>query len=519
MPEAYNYTSASVSELPASPPAAGAGEGALSPYVRAVRAHRLLFALVVLAALAGAVAWVTLGSPEYKSTARLLVTPLPQDDRQFLGFELLRDSGDPTRTVQTAAGLIESRQAADRTAQVLGSDWTGKKVEKHIQVNPEGESNIVTITGTDDSSKGSARLANTYVKSALSSRRKALDRQITFEIDRLRSQGTNGARTRIGNLQALRERGDPTLSQAQKAVAPDEKSGPPAPVVVVLALIAGLAIGTGAAVILELTAERIREEEDAIAIYPLPVLARLPHLPGRKRKPPKGAVGWFMPPQIREGFRTLVVQLEREQEERVLMIMSASTADGKTTSSVNLAASLAAAGHRVVLMDLDLRKPDVARTLGMRSEHALTNLVDPQATLAGLVRPAPGFPSLSVLATGAARPGDYALVEALARRLPELIAEARQSADYVVIDTAPLGEVSDALRFADEADDILLVTRMGKTKQRNLEMVRELLDRAGKVPRGFVLIGAVPVLTSGYYGYGIPQRRLLIGRRSDGSPQ
>jgi tyrosine-protein kinase len=513
-----------VTDLAPPPPIAATGEGAFSPYLRAVRAHRFLFALVVCAALAGAVAWITLGTPKYESTARMLVTPLPQDDRQFLGFELLRDSGDPTRTVQTAAGLIESRQIADQTAKVLDTGWTGKKVEKHIQVNPEGESNIVTITGSDDTPRGSARLANQYAKSALAARAKSLDGQITAEIARLKATPSPAAGARIANLEGLRQRGDPTLSQAQAAVAPDKKSGAPAPVVVALALIAGLALGTGAAVLLELTAQRIREEDQAIELYPLPVLARLPTLSGRKRRPPKGAVGWFMPPPIREGFRTLVVQLEREREERVLMVMSASTGDGKTTSSVNLAASLAAAGHRVVLMDFDLRKPDVSRALGMTSEHALTHLIEPHTTLADLVQPAPGFPSLSVLATSAARPGDYALVEALARRLPELLAEARQSADYVVIDTAPLGEVSDALRFADQADDILFVARMGKTRRRNLEMVRELLDRSGKVPRGFVLIGGVPALSSGYYGYGIQQRRIMvsgaprIGRRSDGSP-
>src|SRR4051794_27761975 len=170
----HDYTSASLHDLAPSPTPTAAREGALTPYVRAIRAHRRLFGLVVVAVLAGAVAWLAFGSPEYKSTARLLVTPLPQDDRRFLGFELLRGSGDPTRTVQTAAGLIESRLAADQTARTLGSGWTGKKVEDHIQVQPEGESNIVSITATADDRQDAARLANTYARSALSTRARAL---------------------------------------------------------------------------------------------------------------------------------------------------------------------------------------------------------------------------------------------------------------------------------------------------------------------------------------------------------
>jgi capsular exopolysaccharide synthesis family protein len=487
------------------------GEGALGPYLRAVRAHRIVFVLVVLAALLGSGAWLTLKARDYEATARLLVTPLPQDDHDFLGFELLRDSGDPTRTVQTAATLVESRPAASRTAAILGRDWTPDKVRNAVDVKPEGESNIVAVTATAGNRGTAARLANTFVANSLAQRQDSLKAQINSEISRLTPQAATdkSAAARISQLQALRQRGDPTLAVSEKAVPPSSPAGPSAVLIVLLALIAGLALGVGACLLLELTGHRIRDEEEAVALYPLPVLARVPELSRRKRRSPGGPVGWYMPPPIREAFRSLVVQLEREPGHNVLMVMSASTGDGKTTSAVNLAVSLAAADHQVVLMDFDMRKPDVARTLNIKDSRSLADMIDPKATLPSLLREVPGLPQLQVLATGAARQGDYALIDVLGRRFPEFLAEAREMAEYVVIDTAPLGAVSDALRLTDTVDDVVLVTHTGRTNRTSFDVMRELLERAGKRPLGMIIFGEVSTASGQYYAYGMQARRAM----------
>jgi tyrosine-protein kinase len=495
---------------PPAPPASP-GDGALGPYIRAVRAHRLVFVLVVLAALLGSGAWLTLKARDYEATARLLVTPLPQDDHDFLGFELLRDSGDPTRTVQTAATLVESRPAAARTAAILGRGWTADKVRNDLQVKPEGESNIVAVTATAQNAALSARLANTFVTNSLSQRKDSLKKQIDAEITRLTPQAVRdkAAAQRISQLQALSQRGDPTLAVSEQAVAPTSAAGPSPALIVVLAFVAGLALGVGACILLELTGHRIRDEEEATALYPVPVLARVPELSRRKRRSPSGGQGWYMPPPIREAFRSLVVELRREPGHNVLMVMSASTGDGKTTSAVNLAVSLAAAGHPAVLMDFDMRKPDVAKVLNLKETRSLVDMIDPKATLDSLVREVPGLPQLRVLATGAAREGDYALVEVLGRRFPQFLAEARRMAEYVVIDTAPLGAVSDALRLTDEVDDVVLVTHAGRTDRGNFDLMRELLERSGKRPLGMIVLGEVPAASGRYYAYGMAQRRAM----------
>ena len=141
----------------------------------------------------------------------------------------------------------------------------------------------------------------------------------------------------------------------------------------ILAALAGFTLGSGGALLLELTERRIRNEEEAVSLYPLPVLARIPILKGSQLRG-RQASGWHMLPAVREAFRTLMIQLGPNPEGRahVVMVTSASTGDGKTTSAVNLAAAAAASGDPVILLDFDLRKPDVGRTLGVQAGTELT---------------------------------------------------------------------------------------------------------------------------------------------------
>ena len=494
-------------------------EGALGPYLRAIRAHRVLVIAVMLAAIGASIAWVALRPPDYQATANILLTPLAQEDTQFQGLNAVREAGDPTRTAQTAATLIKSTAAADRAARELGGDWTAKKVLDAITVTPEGESNILAVTAKADDSGEATRLANTFARESLGARQDIIARQATAEVDRLRaSQDDLGDDTeakatvteRINALEKVRVDGDPTLTLSQTATEPESPSGPPLPVILVLAGLAGFTLGSGGALLLELTERRIRNEDETIALYPLPVLARIPLLkPSQLRG--RQASGWHMLPAVREAFRTLMIQLGPHPEGRahVIMVTSASTGDGKTTSAVNLAAAAAASGDPVILLDFDLRKPDVGRTLGVQPGTELTGLLQPDTQLRDLLSPAPGLPALSVLTTTVAE-GDVALVEALSRRLPELIADARELCNYVVIDTAPIGEISDALRLVSDVDSIVVVTKPGNTNRANFEMMRDLLERTAYTPAGFLVIGDSTPRTSAYYAYGATGRELFL---------
>jgi tyrosine-protein kinase len=480
-------------------------EGALSPYLRAIQAHRVVFVVVVLATVAAAAIWTSTSSKEYAASAKILVTPLPQDNQSLLGFDLLRDSGDPTRTVQTAAALFESRAAADVVAKMLGGK-TGEQVLSSIEVQPEGESNVLDITATAGSPDDAARTANAFTTAVLRLRRETLERQIGEEIKRLEGRPASEENEgRLQTLSRLAEHGDPTLSLTQTATPSASPVGASAAIVIALALLAGLAIGTGTAVVLELTAHKIRDEDEAVDLYPLPVLARLPVLPRRARRG-SGSGQWALPPSVREPFRTVMTQLHRTEGHKVVMFTSGSTGDGKTTSSINLAMTMALGGHSTILMDTDLRKPGIADALGLKVPPT-TGAPGVREPAARSLLPVSGVDNLRVLVPRIAATDNEALIETFAEHLPTLVEEISRLAEYVVVDTPPLGEISDALRITPHVDDTVIVVYPGNTNRANYEVMRDLLERSGNQPTGLLLIGDRTGATTTYYGYGMERSR------------
>jgi Mrp family chromosome partitioning ATPase/capsular polysaccharide biosynthesis protein len=495
--------------------APGSRDGALPAYFAAIRAHPLIVVLVTLTAVAASVGFLLVRSPRYEATADILVNPLPRETQVFLGLPLIRDAGDPARTAQTAASLIESRAAADLTAQRLGGGWDGERVLDAVKVAPRGESNVLGVTATTNQPAEAARVATTFSRAALETREADIVDAAQELITQLEARqralpAESAAREEIGarleQLQTIIAGGDPALSLSQDALPPDSAVGASSALILALAILAGVTLGSGAAVLLELLARRVRDEDDAFAVYPLPVLLRVPELPARRLDRLLGS-NWHMPPEVREPFRTLAVQLDERAGGGVLMVTSPSAGDGKTTCAMNLAVSLAATGKSVVLLDFDLRKPDVGAALGLKDAAGFMELVDPNDRLEPLLQTVSDVWSVRVLALQRElNAGVMAgLVDLVGRRLPELLAEARELADYVVIDTAPLGEVGDALRLVRDVDEIVLMLRPGNTNRVQLETVRELLEPTGERPLGYIVLGRTEA-PRGTYGYGHARR-------------
>jgi capsular exopolysaccharide synthesis family protein len=501
-------------------------EGALGPYLRAIRAHVILVPLITFATVLAAVGWVATRDSTYEAKTEMLVSPVTSDDSTFLGVQVLRDTpGDPTRAVQTAATLVDSPLAARLTAQRLGSPWTVDSVDTAVKVEPQGQSNILAVTASANDAKESARVANEFSKAALEVRSQALQEQVKAQLSDLETRlkllkGDADTTTRadlaarINALQSLEDGTDPTLSVLQEARTPTKPTGASSVMIIGLALIAGFILATGVALLIEMLDRRIRDQEELLHLYPLPILARIPPLPRSLRG--KAVNPTSMPPAVREGFRTLLVQLEQHPTNpRTIMVTSATTGDGKTSSAISLAAALVGAGHRVILIDFDLRKPNVGPALGVKASQGLVSLLASDTKLSDLLVSAPQLPPLKVVPAGTA--GDLILLEALTRRLPAVLQEASEMADYVILDTPPLGEVSDALRMADHVDATIIVARPGNTDRGNFEVMHDLLEQSHQTPLGFVLVG-VSHGASTYYTYGVSQRSANGSARLTRSP-
>ena len=508
-------------------------DGALAAYLSAIRAHPWVFTLITLAAVAASVAFLFIRENSYEATANVLVEAVPQEDQTFIGLPVIRDTGDPVRTAQTAASLLQSRTAADRAADEFDGDLSGREIfEERIEVNPEGESNILAVTASAGTPGDAARLANGFTRAALDIRSEQLQEDADLLIDQLEArleatpkddQVTRAdLAARLEQIRLVESEGDPTLVLSEEAIPPTEARGTPEPIVLALALIAGLALASGTVFLLDLLTRRVRDEDEAMSIYPLPVLARVPLLPDRNRKSSEPAT-WYMPPAIREPYLTLSVQLQQaDRSSTAIMVTSASKGDGKTTSAVNLAVSLATIGKRVALLDFDLRKPDVGQALSMRELHRTRELVDPKVSMGRLLVRPTELRTLRVLGFDF-DPEDAHLREQVSAILPNLIQQARALADYVIVDTPPLGEVSDALRLGRAVDGVLLVTRPGNTSRTQLRSTRELLERSGYFVEGAIVIGTTDAASRSYgygyaEGYGIGGAADLVVRAADDVP-
>jgi capsular exopolysaccharide synthesis family protein len=471
---------------------------ALGPYVRAIRSRALVVALTTIAAVGVAAALLATREPLFKSTAQLLVTPLPQDDRTFLGTGLLRDSGDPTRTVQTAAALVASPLAAQRTARRLGHGLTERQVEGDVDVQPLGDSSILSVTASSTTADAATRLANEYAQSALAVRGEQIRRQIDAAIGAVGPNPTQADNVRLAELRAVRERGDPTLTLSQPAVTPRSAGGAPAWLVLVLAAMAGFTLGSIAALLIERVDRRVRDESELLALAPMPILLRVPAM-GRTGR---GASADAIAGSVREVFRTLQIQLDQRRAEaggrgQTVMITSASSGDGKTSTALNLSFALIGAGHRVILMDCDLRNPDIARQLELETSEGLVALLTSRVRLSALLQSA-RTPALRVLAA-ASGSRDNTLLHGLDHRIGEILEEAAELADYVIIDTAPLGEVGDPLTIAAHVNDLLLVGRPQHTNRQALKTAIGLLERAHTSPTGWVIVGEEGTRLSSLY--------------------
>jgi polysaccharide biosynthesis transport protein len=301
----------------------------------------------------------------------------------------------------------------------------------------------------------------------------------------------------------------------------------------ILGLALGLVLGVGLAFLWEALDTRVRTaQEIGERLGGLALLARVTP-PAKKLRSENKLVMLAEPGGVQaEAFRMFRTNLEfvtLDRHVRTLMVTSAAEQEGKSTTAANLAIALARAGRRVVLVDLDLRKPILDRFFDLTGP-GLTQVALGRATLnqalarIAIVDPdprrvrrgqtngngnghAPGKPVaglLEVLPSGPIPPdpGEFVGTQALG----EILEELRERADIVLIDTPPVLRVGDALTLSNKVDGIIVVTRLDVVRRQTLSELGRQLATVPTPVLGFVVTGSGGV--DGYdYGYGSPYAR------------
>ena len=184
-----------------------------------------------------------------------------------------------------------------------------------------------------------------------------------------------------------------------------------------------------------------------------------------------------------------------------ILVTSTRPGEGKSFISVNLAASFAITGKRVVLLGMDIRNPQLGNYLGLKHNAGITNfLADPSLSIDSIIMSSPRVQGCDVILAGPVPPNPSELLSSSA--VDKLFAELRERYDYIIIDSAPSGMVSDTLSLGHVADMTLYVTRADYTLRRDVTFVNNL-STDNRLPRIALVLNGVPMRAKAYgYGYG-----------------
>lgn len=199
---------------------------------------------------------------------------------------------------------------------------------------------------------------------------------------------------------------------------------------------------------------------------------------------------------IRSNLQYIVNKIEKP----VILVTSSFSGEGKSFVTTNVGAVLALAGKKTVIIESDIRKPKILSGLGMSKKPGLTNYLLGKANIEDLPILVPGYDNLYVLSCGPVPPNPAELL--LESRVEDLFSHLKERFDVVLVDTAPVGMVSDAMTLGKFANCTLYIVRQGHTYKKQIALIDEFY-KEGKLPKVSVVLNDIQVKPGyGYYGYG-----------------
>ncbi|MCC6457201.1 MAG: polysaccharide biosynthesis tyrosine autokinase [Caldilineaceae bacterium] len=293
-----------------------------------------------------------------------------------------------------------------------------------------------------------------------------------------------------------------TVVVVEKAWLPDEPLPRNLLQPLLAAIAAALTLGVALAVGLEYFDSSVKNPEELDFVYGMPTLGAIGIVDDIDPVRGKGSeLIMLHKPRtaIAESIRVLRTAVRMASIGKPLhslLITSARPGEGKTFTAANLAISIAQAGKRVILVDADLRRPEIHRAFGLRREPGFTNLVvEDEFTLAQALQPT-RIPNLQVLVCGTPSPNPAELLSS--EQASALIQALSEQADLVIYDSSPAVTVTDAILIAPQVDGVVQIVNSRGTRTDLVLRCKELLERSGARVIGPVL-NRVAVTDLGYF--------------------
>jgi len=441
----------------------------LRAYLRVLGERWRLIAIFVVAAALVAVGITVTTSKVYQATVQLFVvssdTSVPGAQYQGSAFTQLQ--------VQTFAKIVDSPDVLHAVQRDLDLPLSDSELKSKISATAPTAQSIVNLQVHDSSASRSAAIANSAAKAFVN----------VVEAYYAPSGKTSDSTVR--------------LYVTDPAIAPTSPTSPKPLLNISLGILLGLLGGAALAVVRDVLDNRIKAAETLAKVSGAPTMGTIVDDSATNRQviATRGRPG-----NVRaENFRQLRANLQFaaiDKHPRIIAVTSAIPDEGKSTVAINLAATLAEAGFTVCLVDADLRRPVIAKALGLVGPVGLTSVLVQQLALDDAIQTA--APGLSVLTSGPTPPNPSEVLASSYVR--DVVHSLLERVDYVVLDTAPVLPVADGSEVAALADGTLLVVRHNVTTDAQVKRAVEVLRGVDVTVLGTVL-NRVPVKRNSEYGY------------------
>lgn len=289
------------------------------------------------------------------------------------------------------------------------------------------------------------------------------------------------------------------------------KVSPKSSIIMLIALVLGLAIPAGILFLIEFFKYKIEGHEDVIKLTQIPVIADIPVASDAAKKEGKADIVVHqnvnnLMEEIFRGLRTNI-QFILKSDEKVIMFTSSTSGEGKTFVASNIGISLALLGKKVIMVGLDIRKPRLAELFQIDNHHnGITNLIvrdhNSWEDIQNQILSSGVNSKLDLLMAGPVPPNPGELVTRAS--LDDIINQLKQHYDYIILDTAPVGLVNDSLQLGRLADLCVYVCRADYTPKASFGMINGL-SAENKLPNMCLVLNGVDLSKkkhSFYYGVG-----------------
>lgn len=444
----------------------------LKDYLRILRENWLPILLITLLGVGLAAGATALTKPKYTATTQVFVAVGGGDS----ATEILQGSSFSEKRVTSYVSLATSPRVLQPVIDQLDLDTTAESLAQSITANAPLQTVLINLSATDTDPQRAAEIADTTAESLI---------RTVSEVE-----SPEGSREPLVDL-----------SVVDQATVPDSPSSPRTLLNLALGLVIGAALGVAYALLKTVLDTRIRRREDIERITDAPVLGVVAEDKAAEDEPllTVDASTWGHRAESYRQLRTHLKFTNVDGGTQTVVVTSAVPGEGKTTTATNLAVMIAESGARVLIVDADLRRPRVAKTLGVEGAVGLSTILSGQIDVEDAVQVWGESAELDVIASGEIPPNPSELLGS--ENMGRVLEWAKENYDIVLLDAPPLQPVTDPTVLAAQCSGVALVCRVdGYSHRDQLRGALENLESSSARLLGLVLT-RVPLKRSGYQYY------------------